>query len=106
MRKTKPAKKTAPASTPVGGTMTRLQCHAPDAKSVYVAGTFNEWRPDATTLQPLSAGLWAIELELPPGDYEYRFVVDGCWSSDPDADVTVPNPFGSYNDVLRVASPA
>ena len=41
-------------------------------------------------------------VDLPPGDYEYRFVVDGCWCSDPEAKETAPNPFGDHNAVLRV----
>jgi 1,4-alpha-glucan branching enzyme len=86
--------------------MTRLQCHAPDAKSVYVAGTFNDWRPDATPLQPQNPDLWSVELELAPGNYEYLFVVDGCWRLDPAASETVPNPFGGQNAVLRVLRPA
>jgi len=79
-----------------------LRCHAPDAKSVHVAGTFNGWQPDATPLQPQANGLWTVELDLPLGDYEYRFVVDGCWCSDPEAKETVLNQFGDHNAVLRV----
>jgi 1,4-alpha-glucan branching enzyme len=100
--KTKRVKKSPPASTPGRAATVVLRCHAPDAKSVYVAGAFNDWRPDVTPLQPQANGLWTIELDLPPGDYEYRFVVDGCWCSDPEAKETVPNPFGDYNAVLRV----
>lgn len=100
--KTKGAKPSQPASTPGRGATVVLRCHAPDAKSVYVAGTFNEWRPAATPLQPLANGLWTVELELPPGDCEYRFVVDGRWCSDPEAKETVQNPFGDHNAVLRV----
>ena len=100
--KTKRAKQSQPASAPHRAATVALRCHAPDAKSVFVAGSFNHWRPDATRLQPLANGLWTAELELPPGDYEYRFVVDGCWCSDPDAKETVPNPFGDHNAVLRV----
>jgi 1,4-alpha-glucan branching enzyme len=100
--KTKRAKKSPPASIPGRGAAVALRCHAPDAESVYVAGTFNDWRPDATPLRALTKGLWTVELELPPGDYEYRFIVDGCWRPDPEAKETVPNPFGGHNAVLRV----
>lgn len=27
-----------------------FKCHAPDAQQVFVAGTFNEWKPDAMPL--------------------------------------------------------
>src|ERR1051325_5224285 len=76
---------------------------APDAKQVFLAGTFNAWKADATPLQPRGEGLWETELELKPGDYEYRFVADGQWATDPMAPRFVANPFGELNDVLHVA---
>jgi len=39
---------------------------------------------------------------LPAGRYEYRFVVDGQWISDPRAKECVQNAFGSTNSVLVV----
>ncbi len=80
----------------------RLTCQAPGARAVFVAGTFNQWHPTATPLQPAGEHLWAVELELPPGVYEYRFIVDGCWQHDPAAAQQAPNPFGSLNSVLTV----
>jgi hypothetical protein len=44
---------------------------------------------------------WGKDLVLPPGIYEYRFVVDGEWVTDPKAAEAVPNPFGSSNSILR-----
>lgn len=82
----------------------RLTCHAPSARTVFVAGTFNQWHPTATPLQPLGDDRWAVDLELPPGVYEYRFIVDGLWQHDPAAAQQAPNPFGSLNSVLTVTS--
>ena len=99
--------KSAPAATPTSDRKIRLQYRVPEAKRVCVAGTFNNWQPDAAPMQPQANGLWSIELELAPGTYEYRFVVDGwCWCSDPNATDAVLNPFGEYNAVLRVSAPA
>ena len=74
----------------------------PNAIDVCIAGTFNEWKADATPMVRLGDGRWAKELSLPAGCYEYRFVVDGAWVNDPKAKETVPNPFGTSNSVLRV----
>jgi 1,4-alpha-glucan branching enzyme len=105
--KTKRAKKSTAEGTPAKNKKVRLQYRAPDAKRVCVAGTFNNWKPDAAPMQPQADGLWTIELALSPGTYEYRFVVDGdCWCSDPNATDAVLNPFGDYNAVLRVAATA
>ncbi|MBE0541813.1 MAG: glycogen-binding domain-containing protein [Verrucomicrobia bacterium] len=76
------------------------------ATAVRIAGTFNDWRPEATPMIPLGEGRWAKELALPPGTYEYCVVVDGAWMADPLAKETVANPFGGVNSVLRVSAPA
>jgi len=74
----------------------------PDATEVCIAGVFNDWHPTATRMISLGEGKWAKELSLPPGRYEYRFVVDGEWVDDPAAKETVANPFGGFNAVLVV----
>lgn len=76
--------------------------HWPDARSVCVAGTFNGWDPQQTTLNRESNGIWKATVALSPGRYEYRFVVDGQWVSDPNAQASVPNNYGSTNSVVAV----
>lgn len=72
------------------------------ARSVGIAGCFNNWCPTAEPMQPLGGGRWRSRAELPAGSYEYRLVVDGAWMQDPGARESVPNPFGSRNSVLTV----
>ena|SRR5579863_6548394 len=76
----------------------------PTAKTVCLAGSFNNWQPEARTLHSSGAGNWWRETSLAPGTYEYCFVVDGQWMTDPRATETVANPFGGRNSVLHVAS--
>ena len=80
----------------------RLEFIHATAKSVSVAGTFNDWRPGATEMVSVGDGRWLKELVLAPGAYEYRLVVDGEWMPDPRASETASNPFGEDNSVLRV----
>jgi hypothetical protein len=75
---------------------------APEAASVHVAGTFNNWQPLATSLVKTPDGSWHAHLNLKPGTYEYRFIVDGNWQEDPSASSSVENPFGSRNSIKRV----
>ena len=77
---------------------------SPTAESVAIAGTFNEWQPNATLMIALGQGRWAKDLALPPGDYEYCLVVDGQWKPDPQATETIPNPFGGVNSVRKVGN--
>lgn len=78
----------------------------PTATTVRIAGSFNDWRPEATPMIPLGDGRWAKELALPPGTYEYCMVVDGDYLPDPQARQTTPNPFGGVNSVLSVQAPS
>ncbi len=73
----------------------------PDAKSVVIAGTFNGWDLKRTPLRKEAAG-WKTTLWLPPGRYEYKFVVDGQWMNDPKEQDSAPNEFGGTNSVLMV----
>jgi hypothetical protein len=81
-----------------------LELTEPAAKQVYVAGSFNGWKPDTTPLVPLGDGRWKGDLKLGPGRHEYLFVVDGHWRPDPSAKESVQNPFGGRNSVLMVSS--
>ena len=57
---------------------------SPDALSVYLTGNFNNWAPDVEPLFNISGnGLWQKIVPLPPGKYQYKFVVDGNWYLDP-----------------------
>lgn len=76
----------------------------PSAQSVFIAGSFNDWHPAIIPMIALGDGRWRKDLTLPPGRYEYRFVVDGQWVDDAAANETVPNPFGGQNAVLIVGS--
>ncbi|MCR8557130.1 hypothetical protein KXD93_05730 [Mucilaginibacter sp. BJC16-A38] len=53
-----------------------------NARNVFVAGNFNYWRPDEFSMDKTSDG-WTITTTIIPGNYQYRFVVDGDWITDP-----------------------
>lgn len=75
---------------------------APTAEQVFLSGSFNEWRYDATPLKKDATGCWKTQVSLSPGTYEYRFVVDGTWLDDPECPLRVENPFGTQNCVRIV----
>ncbi len=76
----------------------------PNARSVHVVGTFNDWRPGTIALQDLDHdGVWTATVVLPTGTYEYMFVVDGeRWVPDHLADRLVADDFGRENSVVIV----
>lgn len=52
------------------------------ARSITIAGSFNNWNPQSNYLRKMNDG-WEIYLKLAPGEYEYKYVVDGQWILDP-----------------------
>jgi 1,4-alpha-glucan branching enzyme len=97
-----PETKSQPAQTQTVQRSVRFELQVPKASSVFLVGTFNDWKPGATPLNRIGTEKWARELPLAPGRYEYRFVVDGSWIDDPKAKAYVPNPHGGRNAVLEV----
>jgi 1,4-alpha-glucan branching enzyme len=80
--------------------------HAPDAKSVHLAGNFNSWNTSSHPLSKVETskgnGTWRSFVYLEPGVYEYRFVVDGKWQDDAGSVEGWTNKFGSFNCVVWV----
>jgi len=79
----------------------RFNLNAEGARSVAVAGSFNDWNPNKARLKK-DGETWTMHMRLPRGRHEYRFVVDGKWVTDPSAKEFAPNPFGDRNSVLSV----
>ena len=77
---------------------------AKDARSVTIAGDFNDWNPVSTPMRAAGAdGVWSIVLPLPPGRHLYSFVVDGRrWMPDDDAPRAPENEFGAESSVILV----
>ena len=76
--------------------------HAPDANEVFIAGTFNDWDPQVRRLRCDKKGTWRTWMNLPAGQHEYRFIVNGDWQEDPQAGERSYNPFGTFNSVVSV----
>ncbi len=76
---------------------------APEAMNVQLVGNFTGWQRAPINLKKGSAGIWRTQIELGPGTYHYRFLVDGQWHDDPECTMRIPNPFGTQNSVRQVA---
>ena len=76
---------------------------APGALSVMLAGDFTHWQENAIQMKKQAGGLWKATVDLGPGTYHYRFLVDGQWRDDPECTLRVPNPYGGDNSVREVA---
>ena len=75
---------------------------APEAKSVYVTGSFNDWSLDENCRMSNSDGVWTLKVNLKPGTYKYQFIVDGKWQEDPANTNIERNSFGDINSLIEV----
>jgi hypothetical protein len=78
---------------------------APQAKSVLLAGDFNNWQPQKTPLKLRGKdGLWSVDVPLSKGnEYQYKFVVDGDWIEDPSRTDKKEVFAGVYNSFIKVS---
>ena len=79
-----------------------LTVKAPDAKEVYLAGEFNNWKLDENSRMEQNNGSWSKSINLDNGKYRYRFVIDGNWSEDPVNPLKQVNPYGTMDSLLEV----
>jgi hypothetical protein len=87
---------------------------APSAQLVQLAGDWpeNDWlRGQAQTgsfligemRDPERDGVWERVEKLPPGRYQYKFVIDRVtWKSDPNNPERVDDGFGGFNSLIVV----
>ncbi|MFN0132864.1 MAG: AAA family ATPase [Phycisphaerales bacterium] len=75
--------------------------------SVAIAGEFNGWEPTEGTMRRNEAlGVWETCVQLPPGRWRYRLVVDGQWMVDPHNPAIEPNSYHGMNSVIEVPASA
>ena len=80
---------------------------APDARSVALAGDFNDWDASRVLMRREASGLWTVDLPLTPGRYRYVFVVDGRrFVADPAAPRAAGDDFGTPTSVVTVGGGA
>lgn len=68
-------------------------------KEVYIAGSFNNWSMKIP-LNKSHDDFVAI-LDLPEGEHQYKFFVDGQWVHDP-AEAVVTSQLGTINNLIHV----
>ena len=78
-----------------------------NANDVRIAGDFNGWVPDKGVRSLIESEgqtrVWTKILRLPPGTYQYRYVVDGEWREDPENPEIISSTVGGRNSVLVVS---
>jgi hypothetical protein len=89
-----------PAPSVQGNTTFRLKGHE-DASVVVLTGSFNNWN-QSQLLFAREEGGWVCRIDLDPGVYRYKFIVDGDWLLDPSNPDTAEDEAGNVNNVIEV----
>ena len=57
--------------------------HRPDAREVELVGAFSSWHEEAIPMSPAEDGWWRVRVAPGPGEYLFRYRIDGAaWSVD------------------------
>jgi 1,4-alpha-glucan branching enzyme len=81
--------------------LTNFYCPAPSAKNVLLTGDFTNWQP--LPMETRDAGWWFIQVWMPHGHHQYRFLVDGEPTLDLSAAGTTRDDHGVPVSVIAVS---
>ncbi|XP_071322374.1 5'-AMP-activated protein kinase subunit beta-1a [Trachinotus anak] len=70
-----------------------------DGKEVYLSGSFNNWANKIPLIR--SQNTFVAIVDLPEGEHQYKFYVDGQWTHDP-AEPVVTSQLGTVNNIIQV----
>lgn len=84
--------------------LVQFRLSAAEVSEVALVGDFTSWQP-RHQMHQVSPGVWAVDVALEPGVYNYGFLVDGArWMLDPLAP-QVTDGFGGANSRVAVLAP-
>ena len=96
-------KKQSKKSTTAGKKRVTFRLDCEPGSKVFIAGTFNDWRPQAKAMKDKNGkGQFEVSALLPRGRHEYKFIVDDEWRVDPECPNWVQNEHGTLNSVIEV----
>jgi chromosome partitioning protein len=76
---------------------------APPSAKVQIAGDFNGWNPEVLNYTDDHGNpAWHKLFSLSPGTYQYKYLVDGQWVTDPGNKETIDDSLGGANSVVSV----
>ncbi|MEJ2691049.1 MAG: AAA family ATPase [Deltaproteobacteria bacterium] len=76
---------------------------APSDAEVQIAGDFTGWQPMPLSYNGNGRGeRWLKTVRLKPGDYQYKYLVNGEWRPDPTNRQMIDNGLGTRNSLISV----
>ncbi|HET6890977.1 MAG TPA: alpha/beta hydrolase-fold protein [Pyrinomonadaceae bacterium] len=93
-------KKMPPPVPSVGNTLFKLTGHT-EAEAVAIYGSFNNWIQTKNYCAKEVDG-WVCRIDLPPGKYTYKFLIDGVGLNDPTNSATEDDGQGHIDSVIVI----
>jgi hypothetical protein len=87
---------------PLGNGYVRFSYPADSGKSIFLAGSFNNWDPFMYRLTEKETGVYSITVKLPPGTHHYYYLTDGERETDPLNPMTVVTMSGKHYSVVSL----
>ncbi|NOK86193.1 MAG: glycoside hydrolase [Chloroflexi bacterium AL-W] len=74
----------------------------PEAQTAFLVGDFNGWDEKTHPMKKRKTDdCFTIELKLEPNnEYHFRYLIDGDWHNEWEADKYASNPFGGDNSIV------
>ena len=69
------------------------------ARNIYLSGSFNNWTTTQLPMQKTDSG-WVVNVKLPPGKYQYKYIIDGRWTEDLNNNLRENDFRGGKNSVI------
>jgi Glycogen recognition site of AMP-activated protein kinase len=82
-----------------------LEVYADPGSDVFVAGTFNEWKPSKfdKLRDKRRDGSYRLLRQMKKGRHEFRFLVNGSWCLNPGLPMSAPGNDATTSNVMNVA---
>ncbi|MDY6932881.1 MAG: hypothetical protein SVZ03_01500 [Spirochaetota bacterium] len=79
-----------------------FRIYKPKARFIALVGDFNNWNPENDLLNKGKDGIWRLKKRLPPGEYRYKYVIDGKWIVDLYNFRTASDGMGSVSSIINI----
>ncbi len=83
----------------------RFRVYLPHASTVELVGDFTAWRDQRIQMQRHNPGWWEVTAEVPTGEHQFCYLVDGAiWLADYAAHGVKLNGYGGWTSRLCVTA--
>lgn len=96
-----PENPTVKQSPVVDGNKVTFYFESTNSNNVVISGTMNNWSTDWTMTK--DGNVFSYTCELEAGTYQYKYIVDGTWMTDPFNTTTADDGSGNVNSAFSVS---